>query len=450
METTKVESAHWNIFTAPVEDDSTTEFEYTEYRESNINVQSLDKYEFFTRDLDAWLLPHKSYLIVKGKLLKEDGTNFTEAENVALVNNGFSIFRRANYFINDQLVESIDFVSVATTILGLVEFSDDYTRSVATQMFWYRDTGNGSANKQKYIATVRTNEDKMTAVTVNDNPDYNLGFAIRHALCSGGKTVTMLLPLSHLFGFCKDIRKSFRGLKHTVKFDKNYHANMVHASGDIKAKFQINFMSWWVPILKPNLMTLARLEAELAAGDSVKLFWESISVYRSDARNDQHPRWRVATSANKPSHIFVVMQQINREGNSAFNSGIFDHMNLERAQVRINSVQFPKEEFEADFTDTANDYQRIFHSFLEAGMKLLDVDTGSQVNYLDLKNLYPILHFDVSHQEDNLYATSTTADIEVRLQLRTQPATAYYIYCIILSERFATLQGVENKTQFIL
>jgi hypothetical protein len=144
------------------------------------------------------------------------------------------------------------------------------------------------------------------------------------------------------------------------------------------------------------------------------------------------------------------MQQINREGNSAFNSGIFDHMNLERAQVRINSVQFPKEEFEADFTDTANDYQRIFHSFLEAGMKLLDVDTGSQVNYLDLKNLYPILHFDVSHQEDNLYATSTTADIEVRLQLRTQPATAYYIYCIILSERFATLQGVENKTQFIL
>ena len=65
METTKVESPHWNIFSAPVEDDSTTEFEYAEYRESNINVQTLDKYEFYTRDLDAWLLPHKSYLLVK-------------------------------------------------------------------------------------------------------------------------------------------------------------------------------------------------------------------------------------------------------------------------------------------------------------------------------------------------------------------------------------------------
>ena len=444
MQTAKVEAPHWNIFSAPVEDDSTTELEYTEYREANINVQTLDKYEFYTRDLDQWLLPHKSYILIKGKLVKEDGTSFSESDDIALVNNGFSVFRRANYFVNDQLLESVDFVPVGTAVLGLTEFSDDYTRSVATQMFWYRDTGSGSAIRQKYTATMNAD-----TVSVNDNPEYNLGFAIRQALCSGGKTVTMLLPLSHLFGFCKDIHKSFRGLKHTVKFDKNYNASMIHASSDIKAKFQINFMSWWVPILKPILTTLARLESELASGASAKLFWEGVSVYRSDARNDQHPRWRVASSANKPSHIFVVMQQIDREANSAFNSGIFDHLNLERAQVRINSVQFPKEEFEADFTNE-NDYQRLYHSFLEAGMKMLDADTGSQVNYVDFKTLYPILHFDASHHEDSLYASSTTADIEVRLQLRTPPTSTYYIYCIILSERFLTLQGVENKMQIIL
>ena len=214
METSKVESPHWNIFSAPVEDDSTTEFEFTEYRESNINVQTLDKYEFFTRDLDAWLLPHKSYLLVKGKLLKENGDNFAEADNVALVNNGFSIFRRANYFINDQLVESVDFVPIATTIIALVDFSDDYTRSVATQMFWNRDTGNGSANSQKYDITAALNADKTSVdVTLKDNPNYNAGFTVRKALCSAGKTVTLLLPLGHLFGFCKDIRKSFRGIK---------------------------------------------------------------------------------------------------------------------------------------------------------------------------------------------------------------------------------------------
>jgi hypothetical protein len=448
METTKVISPHWNVFSSPIEDDSTTEFEYTEYRETNINVQTLDKYEFYTRDLDQWLLPHKSYLLVKGKLLKEDGTNFGENDDVALVNNGFSIFRRANYFINDQLIEAIDFVPIATTVLGLTEFSDDYTRSVATQMFWHRDTANGSANKLKYTVTGKVNADKENvAVNLRDNPEYNQGFDVRQKLCS--KTVTMLLPLSHLFGFCKDINKAFRGLKHTIKFDKNYNANMIHAKTDVRAKFQINFMSWWMPILKPNLTTLARLETELASGVATKLYWENISVFRSDARNDQTPRWRVASSVNKPSHIFIVMQQQNREANTAFNSGIFDHMNLERAQIRINSVQFPKEEFETDFTDE-NDYQRLYHSFLEAGMKMLDSDTGSQVSYADFKTLYPILHFDVSHQNDALYATSTTADIEVRLQLRTVPTTVYYIYCVILSERYATLSGVESKMQFIL
>jgi len=174
MQTAKVEAPHWDIFSAPVEDDSTTELEYTEYREANINVQTLDKYEFYTRDLDQWLLPHKSYILIKGKLVKEDGTSFSESDDIALVNNGFSVFRRANYFVNDQLLESVDFVPVSTTVLGLTEFSDDYTRSVATQMFWYRDTGSGTAIRQKYTAVMNAD-----TVSVSDNPEYNLGFAIR-------------------------------------------------------------------------------------------------------------------------------------------------------------------------------------------------------------------------------------------------------------------------------
>ena len=95
MQAEQVESPFWNLFSIPIEDNSTIEYEYIEVQENNVNVRHNEQYfEFFTKDLDAWLRVSKSFLIIKGQLLQQNENRPYRAEDgIALVNNGFSLFQ---------------------------------------------------------------------------------------------------------------------------------------------------------------------------------------------------------------------------------------------------------------------------------------------------------------------------------------------------------------------
>jgi hypothetical protein len=121
--TTEIASPYWNNFDAPIENNSTESYELVEYREINVEVKALKKYKIPVKDLNVWIHPHTSYLHLKGKVLKSDGTEITANEWVTLTNNGFNLFSTAKYRIGDKEIESIDYVGIGTTVLNLVEFS---------------------------------------------------------------------------------------------------------------------------------------------------------------------------------------------------------------------------------------------------------------------------------------------------------------------------------------
>ena len=208
-------------------------------------------------------------------------------------------------------------------------------------------------------------------------------------------------------------------------------------------------MAWWIPILRPNLSTLARIESELINSSS-KLYWQSIEMHRSEAKRDTNTAWRIPSSNLKPTRLYITFQLAEKVNTYTGNNATFDTMNLERIHVRINNHQFPLEEYTCNFTDKINDYNRVYHSFLEAGLKYSDVDSGSQVSYSEFKSLYPIFHIDVSKHEDNLFEISGISDVELRFNLRTAPTADYYIYCLVLTDRFATLQGIGGRMNIIL
>jgi len=51
-----------------------------------------------------------------------------------LTNNKLNLFRNAKYILNGKCVESFDCVGIMTTITNLLEFSDDYSQSAATNV----------------------------------------------------------------------------------------------------------------------------------------------------------------------------------------------------------------------------------------------------------------------------------------------------------------------------
>ena len=109
------------------------------------------------RDLDVFLLPHKAFLEVRGRLVKNDGTNYAAGDDVALVNNGWSLFHTAELHLNDQQVEQVSlYLPQASTIMNLISFSDDYNKSSASNMLWYKDSGNGGSEGREFNSNAAT------------------------------------------------------------------------------------------------------------------------------------------------------------------------------------------------------------------------------------------------------------------------------------------------------
>ena len=61
-----------------------------------------------TQDIDAYLLPHKAVLEVRGRLTKADGSGDYTDQEITLTNGGWSLFRSGKYEMNNHTVEEIN------------------------------------------------------------------------------------------------------------------------------------------------------------------------------------------------------------------------------------------------------------------------------------------------------------------------------------------------------
>ena len=136
-------------------------------------------------------------MIFEGRLTKNDGTAYANADVVTLTNNAIMhLFSRIEYHLSNQLIESLSYPGQATTMLGLLKYPDDSSKAQGLNQLWYKDTA-------------------ITAVKVDNN-----GFAARHAYHIQSPTVrgtfSFRIPMKYIFGFCEDYDKIVYGLKYSL------------------------------------------------------------------------------------------------------------------------------------------------------------------------------------------------------------------------------------------
>ena len=180
---------------APIVDESIEEYEYHEYEPitgANINNPGEIRINIETQDL--FTHPSESYLIIEGRLTKADGTAYANVDNVTLTNNALMhLFSNIKYQLSGQEIESLFYPGQGTTMLGLLKYPDDFSKSQGLNQLWYKDTG-------------------ATANSAN-----NTGFQIRQSYLIQSPdpkgTFSFRIPLKHIFGFCEDYDKNVYGLK---------------------------------------------------------------------------------------------------------------------------------------------------------------------------------------------------------------------------------------------
>ena len=122
--------------------DKYEEFAYDPVTGTNLNSPGQDiRINIETQDI--FTHPSESYLIIEGRLLKADGTAYARANRVTLANNGIMfLFKRIRYELSGQDIENIMNLGQATTMLGLLKYPDDFSKSKGLNQLWYKDTMN--------------------------------------------------------------------------------------------------------------------------------------------------------------------------------------------------------------------------------------------------------------------------------------------------------------------
>ena len=126
----------------PIIDESIEEYEYHEYESiTGANLNNGAEIRTSIESQDVFTHPSESYLLFEGRLTKADGTSYTNADELALTNNGpVHLISRSEYHLSNQLIESFNYPGQATTMLGLLIWPDDFSKAQGLNQLWYKDT----------------------------------------------------------------------------------------------------------------------------------------------------------------------------------------------------------------------------------------------------------------------------------------------------------------------
>ena len=217
------------------EDDSIKSLETYAYQPiSGTQLNGAGQISIRIENQDAFFYPKRSWLQIEGKLIKADNTNYVDADNVSLINNGLMhLFDNIKYELSGQEIESLYHPGCATTMLGLSKYSKSFNDSQGLNGCWKLDTSLAAA-------------------------DANTGFKSRHDYIiekSNPKgTFRFAIDLEHIFGFCDDYDKVMYGFVHTLTLVRGASSNNAIFKNAAAAigKIDIDKLSWMMPRLEPN------------------------------------------------------------------------------------------------------------------------------------------------------------------------------------------------------
>ena len=211
------------------------DIEYEPVAGTNLNNSGQDV-RLYIETQDIFTHPSKSYLIIKRKLTKSaDDTRYGDNDRITLTNNGLMhLFKRIRYDLSGQEIENLVHPGQATTMLGLLKYPDDFSKSKGLSQFWYKDT---------------------TDAAVLDGANTNVGFKIRQDYIiekpNPKGTFSFRIPLKHIFGFCEDYDKVVYGLKHTLTLTRKSDNDAIFRAVAPEGQITLSKISWFMPHVMP-------------------------------------------------------------------------------------------------------------------------------------------------------------------------------------------------------
>ena len=410
-------------------DDSIYEYEYKEYNPITGTDFNRGSIVITIEAQDIYTHPAESFLNIEGQLIKNDDSLYVENDKVALINNGLMyLFSDVRYHLASHEIEVLQNPGQATTMLGLLKYPDDFSKSQGLNQVWAKDTGLGTPEvgnnqgfklRQEYIINSPTG--------VDNKGKFNFK-----------------IPLKHFLGFCDDYRKILYGMQQRLTLTRTGSDNAIlkgqNAAGNAvvgDGKIKLDKISWFMPHVIPSDAYRLQLDKIIEKKEKIPVGYRMLQC-------DNLPvppgvgtfTWRLGVKSSPDIPRFIIVGfQTEKHNDQTKKPAIFDHCNVRNIYVTLNAKRYPDTDYENNFT--INKFSRIYADASTFRKKFYNMDelvSNHNINPIEYRNLYPLFVFDVTKQSEKL--KTSVSDIHIKASFNgDNPQADTIAYAVIISDR---------------
>ena len=411
-------------------DDSIYDYEYKEYNPIAGKTGDLNRGSIVIviEAQDIYTHPAESFLIVEGKLVKNaDGSVYDANTLISLINNGIMyLFSDVRYHLASHEIEVLQNPGHATTILGMLKFPDDFSKSQGLNQCWIKDTGEGN--------------------TTVDGNNPNDGFKLRRNyiinMPASRGNFCFKIPLKHFLGFCEDYKKVIYGMQQRLTLTRTSDNDAIFRDNGVdEGKVDITRIKWFMPHVIPSDAYRLQLDKIIEKKEKIPVGYRMLQCDNTSITGINFT-WRLGVKSSPDIPRFIIVGfQIGRNNNQEQNPARFDNCDIGNIYVTLNAKRYPDTDYDIKFDD--NQFCRIYGDAASFRKKFFNMDelvSNHNINPVDYKNLYPIFVFDVTKQSEKL--KTAVSDIHVKMRFNTNPALDnagnprnVMAYAVIISDR---------------
>ena len=409
-------------------DDSIYDYEFKEYNPiagTDVNRGSI---VITIEAQDIYTHPAESFLLIDGVLRKRARDNngrvqyYDNNDTITLINNGMMyLFSDVRFHLASHEIEVLQNPGQATTMLGLLKYPDDFTKSQGLNQLWAPDTpiqNNNTANKVE-----------------NKGFKKRFNYIINEPVTPG--IFSFKIPLKHFLGFCEDYRKILYGMQQRLTLTRSGNINdLIFRDGGDEGEVYIDKIRWFMPHVIPLDAYRLQLDKIIEKKEKIPVGYRMLQCDSTQVpANSTNFTWRLGVKSSPDIPRFIIVGfQTDKNNNQTTNPAIFNHLSVRNIYVTLNAKRYPDTDYENNFT--TNNFSRIYGDaslFRKKNFYMDELVSNSGIEPIAYKYIFPLFLFDVSKQSEKL--KTSVSDIHIKATFGANPGANVMGYAVIISDR---------------
>lgn len=393
-----------NIFENENFDDAVIEYEWHSHDPYVNNFKNSDEIRIAIHQQDIYTHPHKSFLLVKGSIIKT--ADKSEDDSTELVSNCVAfLFDEMRYEICGTEVDRIRNPGITSTIKNILTARPDDSN-------WM---GNAGWNLQ----------------STNVLPDK--------------KKFSFCIPLKLFFGVMEDYDKILLNVKQElVLLRSSSDKNAIFQTTPSECEIVFDKITWKMPYVKVNDAVKLDLLNIIHSDRPIKIPFRKWQLHEFPSLpTSTFQTWTVKTSSMTEKPRFVIVGfQTNRKDQPIRNSSHFDLCDLENVKLYLNSKYYPYDSLNGNKSVLYHLYSSVQSSYYIGSD---DQPCLDKAVFLAKAPLYVV---DCSKQLETL----KTGSLDVRIEIQTTKPIPENTsaYCLIIHDAVVQYTPISCIVQTVM